>query len=113
MAEQSGGTAKSYPLCCERQKNPNRPGAPEAQETVVRILAALLAVILIAWPQTSASGKQARGRSHAVGYSPYIPRDPGYPYPHARRPYPYDSSRLPFGSGEWWRQMLREDRVRN
>jgi len=82
---------------------------------VVRILVTLLAAAwLMAWPQADAGAKPTRGgKSHAWDNSPYIPRDLPYPYPHARDWYPHDSNRLPFGSGEWWRQLLREDRVRN
>jgi hypothetical protein len=59
----------------------------------------------------------AKPYRHAKSYSwdpsPYVPRDLGYPYPHANGWYPHDADKLPIGSGEWWRQMLREDRVRN
>ena len=58
----------------------------------------------------------AKPKHHAKTHwdsSPYIPREPRYPYPHASGWYPHDADKLPIGSGEWWRQMLREDRVRN
>ena len=81
----------------------------------MRVLVTVLAAVLLtAWPRADAGAKPARSNNHhAWDYSPYIPRDPGYPYPRGGRWFPHDSNRLPFGSGEWWRQMLREDRVRN
>ena len=42
---------------------------------------------------------------------PYYSRGNGYGYGNGW--HPYEADQLPIGSGEWWRQMLRENRVRN
>jgi hypothetical protein len=73
---------------------------------VAVIAAALSALLLI----VDASAEQVR-KHHAKRY----PRHSAYrsDYPHGNGWHPYDSDALPIGSAAWWRQMLRENRVRN
>lgn len=35
------------------------------------------------------------------------------PHPRTSRAQEHNANKLPFGTSEWWQQMLREDRVRN
>jgi hypothetical protein len=82
---------------------------------IMRTLVTLIAALwLLAAPSFEVSAKpKHHTKTHWWDHSPYIPREPRYPYPHANGWYPHDADKLPIGSGEWWRQMLREDRVRN
>jgi hypothetical protein len=60
----------------------------------------------------SAHGSAAEShRHHAKSYPKHFSYRPDYPRGNGW--YPHDADKLPIGSGEWWRQMLRENRVRN
>jgi hypothetical protein len=86
------------------------PGGRKAEITPISIGTAAK----MAAPSFEVSAKRKHhAKTHWWDSSPYIPREPRYPYPHANGWYPHDADKLPIGSGEWWRQMLREDRVRN
>jgi hypothetical protein len=72
-------------------------------------LALIAALSILVLP---VDGNAAQPRKHHAktypkhfSYRPDYPRDNGW--------YPHDADKLPIGSGEWWMQMLREDRVRN
>jgi len=69
----------------------------------------IAAISLLAFPLSGGSAETYR--HHAKRYARHhFAYNPGYPEYYARQ---YDSNHLPIGSGAWWRQMLRENRVRN
>jgi hypothetical protein len=54
-------------------------------------------------------GHHAKRYPKQFYYKPYYPRESGY----GNGRHSYDADQLPIGTGEWWRAMLRENRVRN
>jgi hypothetical protein len=76
---------------------------------------AVLSIFMFALEGSAAAQRHGR---HVKRYPqqfyykpPYYPRGNGYGYGNGW--HPYNADRLPIGSGEWWRQMQRENRTRN
>ena len=86
------------------------------QLAVLAVLAALAVVGTIVMSRATAQqqqGPQTSPKSYSWQNSPTNPPIPQTPEPQTRRFQPHDTSELPFGSAEWWKQMQREDKARN
>ena len=86
---------------------------PKAQNQFMRklVVAAAGAVLLVALADTGRAAGAAHRRHYAQRSHRPVP--PAVRAP--RRPdeawHAHDSGALPFGSGRWWEQMLREGRI--
>ena len=76
-----------------------------------REIATIAALALLSSPVPQACAKPYK-HHHAKGHSSAYSSGRFDYYRHGG-PYEYNSNSLPIGSPEWWRQMLRENRVRN
>lgn len=75
---------------------------------------AVIAVLSIFMLPPEGSAAAQRHGHHVKRYpKPYYYQPSYYPREYGNGWHPYNAEQLPIGSGEWWRQMLRENRVRN
>jgi hypothetical protein len=72
---------------------------------VAVIAATLSALLLIVDGNAEQVRKPAKRYPKHFAYRSYAPYGNGW--------HPYNSDQLAIGSAAWWRQMLRENRVRN